>query len=206
MEAKRECVKLEAREREFEDESKYTVLFTAGTAFLLVGLKRVIMMFLIEQWRLWVFIILNLVLMAIFFTSMHCKSSDQTQNQESRGDNVKVQKMIKKRNEESGYWSADDQVEECNTDNKLQRETSENKEVTGMEDYDDADADADEAEPPQLSKEELNERAEAFIATFRQHLVLDAIRGREVQLFNRLQKRENRSFPRVQKTTNSCVL
>ncbi|XP_024038009.1 uncharacterized protein LOC18038195 [Citrus clementina] len=133
---------------------------------------------------------------------------DQTQNQESRGDNVKVQKMIKKRNEESGYWSADDQVEECNTDNKLQRETSENKEVTGMEDYDDADADADadEAEPPQLSKEELNERAEAFIATFRQHLVLDAIRGREVQLFNRLQKRENRSFPRVQKTTNSCVL
>lgn len=207
MEAKRESVKMEAKESEFEDESKYTILFTAGTALLLVGLKRVIMMFFIEQWRLWVFITLNLVLLAIFFTSMHCKSSDQAQNQESSGDNVKVEKMIKKRNKECVYWSADDQVEECHTNNKLQREISENKEVMCMEDYDDVDADADEAEPPRLSKEELNERAEAFIATFRQHLVLDARKGREVQLLNRqLQKREVRSFIKVKKTTYSSVL
>ncbi|CAA7023303.1 unnamed protein product [Microthlaspi erraticum] len=37
----------------------------------------------------------------------------------------------------------------------------------------------DELEPGRLSNEELNERVEAFITTFRQHLALDARRGRD---------------------------
>ncbi|XP_031254763.1 uncharacterized protein LOC116112777 [Pistacia vera] len=84
MEVKKECNKREAKEI-------YTVLFTAGTALLMACLKKAIMLILIEQWRLWVFLVLNLVLLAIFFTSVHSTSRDE-QALESHG-NVKSKKQ-----------------------------------------------------------------------------------------------------------------
>ncbi|VVB04315.1 unnamed protein product [Arabis nemorensis] len=48
----------------------------------------------------------------------------------------------------------------------------------------------DEFEPGRLSNEELNERVEAFITTFRQHLVLDARRGRDKETDQKMRTKE----------------
>ncbi|KAJ4707548.1 ABC transporter F family member 4 [Melia azedarach] len=180
--------KRETKEREFGDENMYTVLFTAGTALLMVGLKRAVMMFFIEQWRFWVFLVLNLVLLAIFFTSMH-NPDVQNQEQEGDGDNKrKIKKCghggeVNEENEEDkecGYFSCDEQVDEAESNGK-------NNKLRGgkwneNENEEEAEEEEEELEPPspRLSKEELNERVEAFIATFRKHLVLDARKGREL--------------------------
>ncbi|KAJ0098745.1 hypothetical protein Patl1_22052 [Pistacia atlantica] len=129
-------------------------------------LKKAIMLILIEQWRLWVFLVLNLVLLAIFFTSVHSTSRDE-QALESHG-NVKSKKQC----------GGCENVEEM-SDNKqecvevLEAERLNENEQEGIVVEDDCE------EGPRLSKEELNERVEAFIATFRQHLILDARKGRD---------------------------
>lgn len=173
MDVKRESNKREVKEI-------YTVLFTAGTALLMACLKRAVMLMLIEQWRLWVFLVLNLVLLAIFFTSMHSISRDEQTLQghgnvqskkgyggceivEDRSDNVKTERMRRHR-------------QECVEVLEAQILTENEQEGVVEEDCE---------EGPRLSKEELNERAEAFIATFRQHLILDARKGRDINIHNR---------------------
>ncbi|KAK2647608.1 hypothetical protein Ddye_015097 [Dipteronia dyeriana] len=195
--------KIEAKEREFGDESIYTVLFTAGTALLMACLKRLIMMFFIEQWRLWVFLLLNVVLLAIFFTSMPSSkttttTTTSTQNQESE-EKINISKKPQcgcgPESEE-----VDDHVNVEKSEKKLEgkrREENDHQKQSMKQSIEDgvneneADGDDGEEETSRLSKEELNERVEAFIATFRKHLVSDAIRGRSDQHCFNKKKRDN---------------
>ncbi|KAL5742278.1 hypothetical protein ACOSP7_029010 [Xanthoceras sorbifolium] len=204
MEEKRECY---AKEREFGDESLHTVLFTAGTALMMACLKRFIVVLFIEQWRLWVFLLLNVVLLAIFFTSK--PSTTSTEEQESE-ENVKV--IIKRKelqqcgsapeSEESGHGNV--KVEKCEklqskireeNDQKVSTKDVKNENVKNEDEDDDDDGE----ESPRLSKEELNERVEAFIATFRKQLVSDAIRGRDRYCFPKKKKEIGGNFVKLER-------
>ena len=178
-EEKREEVQRVTVEMKHGDDRTQTVLLTAGTALLIAWLKRAVMVCLVEQWRAWVFLALNLVLLAIVFTSARSsatasedeetkESSDNTNNTNTNtntNSNVEVaEKEMKKRRKQcrpSGVAEVGNEL----------RSSSEEAERVNEE----AAADADTRG---LSKEELNERVEAFITMFRQHLVLDARRGR----------------------------
>ncbi|EXB47710.1 hypothetical protein L484_010495 [Morus notabilis] len=78
------------KEREFEDDCCiHLVLFTAGTAVLMACLKKVLVVFLLEKWRAWVFVLLNLVLLAILFTSTLSKPKES----QKESNNVEVMKI-----------------------------------------------------------------------------------------------------------------
>ncbi|TXG59051.1 hypothetical protein EZV62_016880 [Acer yangbiense] len=194
--------KIEAKEREFGDESIYTVLFTAGTALLMACLKRFIMMFFIEQWRLWVFLLLNVVLLAIFFTSMpSSKTTTTTTTKTSTQDQESEEKINITKKPQGGCGpeseEIDDHVNVEKCEKKLESKRSEENDhqkqsiEEGVNENENEDDDDEEEETSRLSKEELNERVEAFIATFRKHLVSDAIRGRSDHHCFYKKKREN---------------
>ncbi|XP_054796383.1 uncharacterized protein LOC129301801 [Prosopis cineraria] len=153
-----ECER-EAKETEHEEDTIQTIVFTAGTVLLMVCLKR----FQVEQWRAWVFLILNLILLAIVFMSLRPRSSAN----EGIVEAVKNDKTRKKRTCEFSQEIEDGKdcyKEQCWTrDFQNERDEKEEEEEAVVED-----------EVPRLSKEELNERVEAFITMFRQHLVSDA--------------------------------
>ncbi|XP_021297727.1 uncharacterized protein LOC110426753 [Herrania umbratica] len=147
-------------------ESVNTALFTAGLLLLMVCFKRDLPLFLVEQWRAWVFLVLNLVLLAIFFTSVNPITS--TQNPESKNNDEETKKQ-------SRHCKLSNEVEACKQDpvesNKRSNEAEGKLEKEAAVEQNN--------ELPKLSKEELNERVEAFIAMFRQHLAADARKGRD---------------------------
>ncbi|XVF16510.1 hypothetical protein REPUB_Repub10bG0037300 [Reevesia pubescens] len=146
------------------DQNVNTALFTAGIVLLMVCLKRASLLFLIEQWRAWVFLVLNIVVLAIFFTSMN-PNSTQISDQEISKKNEEEMKKKKRGN-------CNEVVEACKEDHKVLKSKKRSK--TDQE----AEEKEENMESPKLSKEELNERVEAFITMFRQHLALDASKGR----------------------------
>lgn len=153
----RECER-EVKETEHEEDTIHTVVFTAGTVLLMVCLKR----FLVEQWRAWVFLILNLILLAIVFMSLRSRSSANEGNvEEVKNDRTNKRACACSQEIEE---RKDCYKEQCWTGYfQSERDEKEEEEVV-----------VEEEEMPRLSKEELNERVEAFIAMFRQHLVSDA--------------------------------
>ncbi|XP_059452196.1 uncharacterized protein LOC132182857 [Corylus avellana] len=164
-------------EREHEDDTINTVLFTAGAALLMACLKRAMITCLVEQWRAWVFLVLNLVLLAIFFTSIRSGAASN-ESQECNVDDVGLKKTERKMSGRQCTWpAAAAQVEEhkdsCHK--MYEKRSLGNDEQPAERVEDDVVA---EANPIRLSKEELNKRAETFIAMFRQHLVTDAEKGR----------------------------
>ncbi|KAF3444720.1 hypothetical protein FNV43_RR14413 [Rhamnella rubrinervis] len=177
----------EKREREqLGDVYMHTVVLTAGIlAVLMACLKRAIMMLLLERWRAWVFLVLNLLLLAILFTSSFSSTSnDQTQECSSSNHNERVKNERKKKKRQwqckklSASGHEDDHERAAFIDEDMEAPTGSSREEDHMEDVRPWKEEDMEAEAPnKLSKEELNERAEAFIITFRQHLVLDAIKG-----------------------------
>ncbi|XP_057737652.1 uncharacterized protein LOC130954894 [Arachis stenosperma] len=145
------------------EDNVHTVAFALGTVVLMVCLKR----FLVEQWRAWVFLLLNVILLAIFFMSTK-KPRWSVQTQESQNRIQPIKTHLKKdsvppRSEES---------KECSENN-----VSANKKMDGDEDKDEGEEEEEEEAVAALSKEELNERVEAFIAMFRQHLISDVKQG-----------------------------
>ncbi|XP_028775292.1 uncharacterized protein LOC114732174 [Neltuma alba] len=164
MEVKnREYCEREAKETEHEEDTIHTFVFTAGTVLLMVCLKR----FLVEQWRAWVFLILNLILLAILFTSLRPRSSaNEGIAEEEKNDRTKKKKAPEFSQE---IEDAKDCYEEQCWASDVQNERDEKEEEEVVVEAED--------EAPRLSKEELNERVEAFIAMFRQHLVSDARRA-----------------------------
>ncbi|MBA0799594.1 hypothetical protein Gohar_010103 [Gossypium harknessii] len=166
---------------EEKKENVNTALFTAGIAVLLVCLKRALLLFLVQQWRAWVFLVLNLVLLAIFFTSMTPNSSQISQQEMNKNE----EEMKKKR---GNFNEAEACTEDHQVSNSKQISKSEEvedlveKEVVVEEEEEEEEEDEEEEENIEalkLSKEELNERVEAFIAMFRQQLALDARKGRK---------------------------
>ncbi|OMO79105.1 hypothetical protein CCACVL1_13914 [Corchorus capsularis] len=138
-------------------------LFTVGMLLLMVCLKIALLLFLVEQWRAWVFLVLNIVLLAIFFTS------SSTQSQESKGE-------MKKR---GNCRLPIDEVEA----KKRKNESSDDIDEEKVEEKVEEEKNNEAHDPLKLSKEELNERVEAFIAMFRQQLASDARKGRENNKF-----------------------
>jgi type III secretory pathway component EscV len=180
---------IEERDHE-DDDTMHTILFTAGTALLMVCLKRAMITLLVEQWRAWVFLVLNIVLLAILFTSTRSASNE---NQQCNNNNVamKVERVERKnKNTRLSTWSPP-QVEEC---------TKEYKNVIHSKTISDKDEPEErieeDTEVPRLSKEELNERVETFIAMFRQHLISDAKKGR-THFFDKSEGAETLKFQRV---------
>ncbi|KAI4347647.1 hypothetical protein L6164_008439 [Bauhinia variegata] len=160
MKCEREAVKTE-----HEDDSVQTIVFTAGTILVMLGLKR----FLVEQWRAWVFLVLNLILLAIFFMSMMPSCWIMSTRREGNDQEGKVGKM--KMKSSCGCPRAEEGAEEefCKEQYRIIDVNNEENEEEEEEDEDE-----NEEEEEEVSKEELNERVEAFIAMFRQHLVSDA--------------------------------
>lgn len=160
-----ECER-EAKETGHEEDAIHTIVITAGTVLLMSCLKR----FPVEQLRAWVFLILNLILLAIIFMSMRpgCWVRS-TAASEGNVDEVKNGKAEKSRPcacsqdiEEGKEWYK----EQCWTsDVHVQnvRDEEAEEELVGEEEV-----------LPRHLKEELNGRVEAFIVMFKQHLVSDA--------------------------------
>ncbi|CAH9125255.1 unnamed protein product [Cuscuta epithymum] len=133
------------------------VWFAAGTAALMACLERAVVVSFVEQFRVLVFLALNLLLLAILFTSRHPNcSSPPDFNQEN--DNV-------------GGGCTEEPKEKGKAAEAPREQdfavAAEEEEVGGGggDDGDDDD---------EVDATELNERAEAFIAKFRQHLASDA--------------------------------
>ncbi|CAK9308938.1 unnamed protein product [Citrullus colocynthis] len=145
----------ELKQGEVEDKDSIgNALLSAGTALLMAAcLKRAVVMFLVEQWRIWVFLVLNLILVAIFFTSNPSSYSDN----QSEEPSAKIkQKKIKNR--------------ECNEAEKVEK-----VEIKQQQEIEEEEEDEEEEEEEiGLSKEELNERVEAFIVMFKKQLISDA--------------------------------
>lgn len=173
-------------ERDHEDDDiMHTVFFTAGAALLMACLKRAMITCLIEQWRAWVFLALNLVLLAILFTSLRSSSNE---NQECN-DHAEM-KIDSNKNNRHCKGSAQADQEHCCK--KVDGKKSDENEVDG----EDPDQEQPGEAPMKLSKEELNERVETFIAMFRQHLVSDAKKGRS-QFFVKPARAEILNFQKV---------
>ncbi|KAI4351543.1 hypothetical protein L6164_005900 [Bauhinia variegata] len=150
----------EVIEREHEEDSVQTIVFTAGTVLVMLGLKR----FLVEQWRAWVFLILNLILLAILFMSM--RPSCWVMSQEG-----KIWKIKKK----SASGCAQEAEAEAEAETEKEKECcKEQYSKIDEENEKEEEIEEEEEEEGEVSKEELNERVEAFITMFRQHLVSDA--------------------------------
>lgn len=160
------------KERDFEDHEYYhdIVLFTAGAAVLMACFKRTLVFFLLKEWRAWVFVVLNLVLLAILFTSTVSTSNDKECSKNDNASAIKIERSKKIRRQRSQCWS--EQVTKRQEPEDEYRKVSKRSSTSG--ENEEAFCGEDEIEAPRLSKEELNERAEAFILMFRQHLVLDA--------------------------------
>ncbi|KAI3784775.1 hypothetical protein L1987_43880 [Smallanthus sonchifolius] len=142
------------------------VWFAAGMAVVIACVERAVVFSIFKQWHMWVFLTLNLLLIAILFTSTHPKShtGHETEKKQSPGpapavashredvvdDGVNVLNLNSEEKEESYFADEEEEVEEEEDDGDGERSSS------------------------LLSNEELNERVEAFISRFRQqYLVAD---------------------------------
>ncbi|XP_020229637.1 uncharacterized protein LOC109810563 [Cajanus cajan] len=177
MEMKRRECERETKEEEHihnMEDSMHTIVFTAGTFLLMVCLKH----FLVEQWRAWVFLILNVILLAILFMSMRPS--------ESSVEEVKSENKEKKR--PSGGSQENEEGKECYMKQCCSTSSKNYVHVENeiIEENDNHDEDEDEDEEEEhvqvLSKEELNERVEAFITMFRQHLISDVKQAENFRL------------------------
>ncbi|KAK7266248.1 hypothetical protein RIF29_18890 [Crotalaria pallida] len=164
MEAKKSECEIESTK---EDNIHITIVFTACTFLLMVCLKH----FLIEQWRAWVFLVLNVILLAILFMSM--RPSYKGGSSESK-TSAEEAKDIKKEKKGQCDECSHQEIEEGKECYKKQCWSSSTTHVhVQNETYEDEEEEEEEEQVPLLSKEELNERVEAFIAMFRQHLISD---------------------------------
>ncbi|KAF5479521.1 hypothetical protein F2P56_000333 [Juglans regia] len=179
----------EERDQFEDDDIMNTVLFTAGAALLMACVKRAITSLVEQYWRAWVFLALNLVLLAIVFTSLRSASNE---NQECNDDHAE---MKIERNENKRHCTGSAQADQDHCGHKVHRKKSDENEIDGVDDPDEDHA-GDQA-PMRLSKEELNERVETFIAMFRQHLASDAKKAGRSQSFVKPARPEVLNFQKV---------
>lgn len=155
--------------------------FAAGTAAFMACLERAVLVSFVEQWRVVVFLALNLLLLAILFTSPfpQASSNEPTSQEFIENMDFKVERRNKRKecisrapillSAEDNHRDHEDRsgirlkLLKC----RIKRENEHVLEKQNLKDTKDLAHD-------ELSKEELNERVEAFIAMFRQHLVSDA--------------------------------
>lgn len=131
------------------------VSFAAGTAAFMACVERAVMVSVMVHWRVWAFLALNLLLLAILLTSKSRVDGE---------DFVSAKVLIKKKRTRRGC-SRPISTNGGGEMTKLPKPASFSgygEDDGKIEGYD------------HLSEEELNMRVEAFITMFRQHLVTDA--------------------------------
>ncbi|KAK4409899.1 Paired amphipathic helix protein Sin3-like 2 [Sesamum angolense] len=148
------------------------VWFAAGMAAFIACIERAVVESLFTHWRVWAFLALNLLLLAILFTSKSQIPANEI-DEETDGD-LEFDSKKRIRLQSRPVISVNDGSENVKLLNSGECPEYERSNVE-----DDGKEEAQE----QLSKEELNQRVEAFITMFRQHLVSDA--KDEVILFYR---------------------
>ncbi|OIW06694.1 hypothetical protein TanjilG_04088 [Lupinus angustifolius] len=154
-----------------EDNIHITIVFTASTFLLMLCLKH----FLVEQWRAWIFLVLNVILLSILFISMRQDYKGQSVESERNVEEVKGDKKM----ENNECCQEIEEGKECYKEQCWISTTSSTLVHVQNEIYEEEDEDEEEEEEqvPLLSKEELNERVEAFITMFRKHLISDVKQG-----------------------------
>ena len=180
------------RDLSVEEENMCTSLLTAFVVLSMACLKHFYSVsYLIEKWRSLVFLLLNVVLLAVYFTSTRPISCETRDLKTRRGSRMRMvrRKTRKTRMVEEPACSGQDflvvepmeVIKNCVVE-ETKRVCPEFEEtVKGCllhKKEVESNGEEDDFEPGRLSNEELNERVEAFITTFRKHLVLDARRGR----------------------------
>jgi len=198
------------RDIRVEEENMCTSLLTAVVVLSMACLKHFSSVsYLIEQWRSLVFLILNVVLLAVYFTSTRPNLGRSHDFKTRRGGRLRMMRekknKIKKKKTrvvvepacfDQGFLLVEPKevIKKC----VLVEETKDclfhKKEI-------EYNGEEDEFEPGRLSNEELNERVEAFITTFRQHLVLDARRGRDRETDQKMRPKDSDSSFLVREVT-----
>ncbi|EOA25783.1 hypothetical protein CARUB_v10019150mg [Capsella rubella] len=176
---------------EKKEDNMCTSLLTAVVVLFMACLKHFSSVsYLIEQWRSLVFLLLNVVLLAVYFTSNRPGESTHGFKTRRGGGRLRMVRGKKKKTRVVEEPACSDQVvvepreviKKCVLVEETKRVCPEIEETVKdclfRKKEVDFVGDEDEFEPGRLSNEELNERVEAFITTFRKHLVLDARRGR----------------------------
>ncbi|KAL8231553.1 hypothetical protein R6Q57_001331 [Mikania cordata] len=142
------------------------VWFAAGSAVLIACIERAVVVSIFKQWHMWVFLALNLLLIAILFTSTHPPRNHSNLIPKSHS----VQETGKKQPPQEVAGRREDAFDDGGNLGNEEREESF---------FSDDEDDDGEKSSSLLSNEELNERVEAFISRFRQqYLVSDVKIGR----------------------------
>ncbi|CAI0455764.1 unnamed protein product [Linum tenue] len=152
-------------EGEQDEKWAHLIVYAAagGTTVALACAKRLgAMLLMMERWRVQVFLLLNFLLLAIFLTSLRSTSP------------ASIPPKPRQQKQSCGGRS---ESEPCSEIRVAEIRETESKESSGVvkEKLENELSEGDDGE--KLTKEELNERAEAFIAKFREHLVRDAACG-----------------------------
>lgn len=150
-----------------EEDRLRAVSFAAGTAAFMACIERAVMVSVFVHWRVWAFLALNLLLLAILFTSKSQIPLSQTQckNGDDHAEVKRSKKRIRHYSQQPVSTIAAEEVAPPPPAAAAEEAVKclEGDEIEGkLEDYD------------QLSEEELKQRVEDFIAMFRQHLICDA--------------------------------
>lgn len=200
-------MKRDIRVEKKEEENMCTSLLTAVVVLSMACLKHFSSVsYLIEQWRSLVFLLLNVVLLAVYFTSTRPNPGGTHDFKTRRGGRLRM--MREKKNKKTRMVVepvCSDQdfvvvepmevIKKCVLVEETRRVCPEFKETVKdclfHKKEVDFKGEEDEFEPGRLSNEELNERVEAFITTFRQHLVLDAQRGRDRETDEKMRSKDS---------------
>ncbi|KAI3670025.1 hypothetical protein L6452_41601 [Arctium lappa] len=146
------------------------VRFAASIAIVIACLERAAVLSIFKQWHMWVFLTLNLLLIAILFTSTNPPPKSDS-GQDSDGN-------TKSRSPETSPAVAENNRRE---DNVLENVV--NGEDVRFEEEEEEDGgggggggDGKLSSPAVLSNEELNEKVEAFISRFRQEYLVSDVK------------------------------
>lgn len=164
------------RRRE-RDKHLHTALFTMLIALLMLCFQRAhVVVSLAEQWRARIFILLNLLLLAVLFTShpfTRASSNDEENSREEEAERSK--KVASKRRRDMDVVITSSYAEELCEFSRNNKSTSCNNNVF-VNKVDDEVSNERVEDVEFLSEEELNRRVEAFISMFKQHLLSDSKR------------------------------
>lgn len=171
---------MEQAKRKEDEQQLHAVRFAAGVAVLMACLERAAVVSFFEQWRVWVFLALNLLLLAILFSSTCTTSSSSGSNEviisSSEEENSANDVEVDGEENKSLKQCSNLEPAKSNEENaKILKCESRREEIVRKDGVDEKEKeDEDEGKPSGLSKDELNEKVEAFIAMFRQqYLVSD---------------------------------
>ncbi|KAJ0894337.1 hypothetical protein HanPSC8_Chr09g0387951 [Helianthus annuus] len=148
------------------------VWFAAGMAIVIACVERAVVVSIFKQLHMWVFLALNLLLIAILFTSTHPPRTHSNPSPKSQESHKKQPPPVTNHDDDV----VDDRANVVNELNQSNNQSNEEKEESYFADEDNDDD--DENLSGLLSNEELNERVEAFISRFRQQYLVSDVKIR----------------------------